>query len=343
VRRRSALLAVPAFLLTAAGCGNGGGKGGSATASPTATATGAPPTTPAAPGTTGTPTAQIVSGPLPDITAGRGFGQKPTVAKGTVAPSPDLAVRTVVQGKGTAVAGGDYVQVNYLGQIWQSGKVFDSSFDRGPFTTVIGQGQVIPGWDEGLLGRRAGSRLEMAVPPALGYGSSGNPQAGISGTDTLVFVIDVLNSFNGRSSATGKAVPQNDPNLPKVGTGTDGKQPSVDLPKGAKPPTKLVANYVLEGDGPAVKAGDTVLAQYQGLVWAGGKPFDSSYSHGELASLELDQLIPGWKQGLVGKKTGSRVLLVTPPALGYGKTPPSGSGIPADATLVFTLDILAVL
>jgi peptidylprolyl isomerase len=341
VRRRSALLAVPALLLTAAGCGGSKDKGGSATASPTATGT--PPTTPASPGTTATPSTQIVSGPVPGITAGKGFGQKPTVAKGTVAPSPDLAVKTVVAGSGPAVAGGDYVQVNYLGQIWKSGKVFDSSFSRGPFTTVIGQGQVIPGWDEGLLGRKTGSRLEMAIPPALGYGNSGNAQAGISGTDTLVFVIDVLNRFNGSSSATGKPVRQNDPDLPKVGTNTDGKRPEVTLPKGAKPPTKLVANYVLEGSGPAVKSGDTVLAQYQGLLWTGGKPFDSSYSHGELAPLQLDQLIPGWKQGLVGKKAGSRVLLVTPPSLGYGKTPPSGSGIPANATLVFTLDILAVL
>ncbi|WP_037914387.1 FKBP-type peptidyl-prolyl cis-trans isomerase [Actinacidiphila yeochonensis] len=340
MRRRSALLAVPALLLTAAGCGSDNkDKGGSATASPT----GSTPTSPGASGTTATPSTQIVSGPVPEITAGKGFGQKPTVAKGTVAPSPQLAVKTVVQGSGPTVAGGDYVTVNYLGQIWNTAKVFDTSFGRGPYTTVIGQGQVIPGWDEGLLGRKTGSRLELAIPPSLGYGDSGNAQAGISGTDTLVFVIDVLDRFNGTSSATGKPVPQKNPDLPKVGTNTDGKQPSVTIPKGAKEPTKLVAEYILEGSGPAVTSSSTVLAQYQGLVWTTGKSFDSSYSHGQLAPLQLSQLIPGWQQGLVGKKAGSRVLLVTPPALGYGKTPPSGSGIPADATLVFTLDILAVM
>jgi peptidylprolyl isomerase len=340
VRRRSALLAVPALLLTAAGCGGSGNKSGSATASPT---TPAAPATPTTPGTTGTPSAQIVPGPVPGITAGKGFGQKPTIAKGTIAPSPDLAVKTVVQGRGPAIAGGDYVQVNYLGQIWDTAKVFDTSFGRGPFTTVIGQGQVIPGWDEALIGRRTGTRLELAVPPALGYGTSGNPQAGIKGTDTMVFVIDVLNRFDGKSSATGKPVPQKNTALPTVGTVTDGSRPSVKIPKGAKPPAKLVAEYVLEGDGPAVKSGDTVLAQYQGLLWTTGKEFDSSYSHGQLAPLELDKLIPGWQQGLVGKKANSRVLLVTPPALGYGSQPPSGSGIPANATLVFTLDILAVM
>jgi peptidylprolyl isomerase len=329
-------------MLTAAGCGDDS-KSGSAKASstPSSTAPSASPT--GSPTASATPKADIVAGPVPPITAGTGFDKKPTVAKGSGKPSSKLAVKTVIKGDGPKIVSGDYVQVNYLGQIWDTAKVFDTSFGRGPYTNVIGQGKVIPGWDEGLIGRQVNSRIEMAIPPALGYGSSGDPQGGIKGTDTLVFVIDLLERFNGKSSSTGKVVPQTDAKLPKAGTNTDGKIPSLTIPKGVKAPTKLVSEYILEGDGPVIKSTDSVLAQYQGKVWSTGKEFDSSYSRGQLAPFELSQLIPGWQQGLVGKKAGSRVLLVTPGPLGYGANPPQGSNIPKNATLVFTLDVLAIL
>ncbi|MEW1865255.1 FKBP-type peptidyl-prolyl cis-trans isomerase [Streptomyces sp. NBC_00669] len=341
MRRRSALLAVPALMLTAAGCGKDS-KSGSAKSSstPSTTSSTTPPTSPT---TSATPKAEIVSGPVPAITAGTAFDQKPTIAKGTGTPSTKLAVKTVIKGDGPKIVSGDYVQVNYLGQIWNTAKVFDTSFGKSPYTNVIGQGKLIPGWDQGLVGQQVKSRVEMAIPPSLGYGSSGNSQAGIKGTDTLVFVIDVLNRFNGKSSSTGKVVPQTNADLPKSGTNTDGKIPSLTIPKGVKAPTKLVSEYILEGDGPVIKSTDAVLAQYQGKVWSTGKEFDSSYSRGELAAFELSQLIQGWQQGLVGKKAGSRVLLVTPGSLAYGANPPSGSGIPKNATLVFTLDVLAIL
>jgi len=330
VRRRSVLLAVPALMLTAAGCGSDDKKSDSASSSsPSASAT------PSA-----TPKPSIVSGPVPDITAGTKFGEKPTVAKGTVTPSKDLAVKTVIQGDGPVIAAGDYIEVNYLGQIWDTAKVFDTSWGRGPYTNVIGQGKVIPGWDQGLVGQKVKSRVELAIPPSLGYGTSGNAQAGIKGTDTLVFVVDVLNRYNIKSSANGKAVPQTDANLPKVGTNTDGAAPSVTVPK-VKAPTKLVSSYVLEGDGAAVKATDTLLLQYKGVLWDGGKEFDSTYKNGQLAAFPLAQLIKGWQEGLAGKKVGSRVMLVTPPDLAYGSQ--AQGGIPANSTLVFTLDILAIL
>ncbi len=339
MRRRSVLLAVPALMLTAAGCGNDD-KGSDSASSSSPTPSGSTGATPSA---SATAAPKIVDGPVPAVTAGQSFGQKPTVAKGTGAPSKDLAVRTVIAGDGPVIASGDYIQVNYLGQIWDSAKVFDTSFGRGPYTNVIGQGKVIPGWDKALVGKKVKSRVEMAIPPSLGYGSAGNAQAGIKGTDTLVFVVDVLQRFNGKSSATGKKVPQSDKKLPTVGANTDGKAPDITVPKGAKPPAKLVSEYVIEGDGAVVKASDTLLLQYKGVVWDTGKEFDSTYQRGELAAFPLAQLIKGWQQGLAGKKAGSRVMLVTPPDVAYGAQPPSGSGIPANATLVFCLDILAIL
>ncbi|MGW2720212.1 FKBP-type peptidyl-prolyl cis-trans isomerase [Streptomyces sp. NPDC001492] len=331
MRRRSLLIAVPAGLVTLAGCGDEKSASSKAEASPA----------PSAPATSAAPPPKIVDGPLPAITAGTKFGEKPTVAKGTGEPSKNLAVKTLIAGGGQTIAENDYVQAHYLGQIWNTAKVFDNSYDRKtPLIIQLAEGSIIDGWRYGLTGRKTGSRVEMAVPPTWGYGTSGNSQAGIKGTDTLVFVVDVQATFNAKSSAKGSEVAQKDAALPKVGTNTDGAAPSIEVPKKAAP-TKLVATYIIEGDGPVVGAQDTVLVQYKGVFWDSGKEFDSSYSRKALTSFGLQQVVKGWGQGLTGKKVGSRVLIVVPPKLGYGDKPPAGSGIKKDSVLVFSVDILA--
>ncbi|MEV6173744.1 FKBP-type peptidyl-prolyl cis-trans isomerase [Streptomyces sp. NPDC051954] len=333
MRRRSLLIAVPAGLVTLAGCGDDDGADsaqGSDSASPSASAS-----------ASSAPPPKLVDGPLPAITAGTKFDEKPTVAKGSGDPSKDLAVKTVIAGSGQTVAENDYVQANYLGQIWDTAKVFDNSYDRKtPLIIQLAPNSIIDGWRYALTGKKAGSRVQMAVPPTWGYGKQGNSQAGIKGTDTLVFVVDVQATFNAKSSAKGSTVAQDNIDLPKVGANTDGKAPSIDVPK-SDAPTKLVANYVIEGDGAEVGADDSVLVQYKGVVWDGGKEFDSTYSRKALTSFSLQQVVKGWAQGLTGKKVGSRVLIVIPPALGYGDNPPAGSGIEKGATLVFSVDILA--
>ncbi|WP_338899193.1 FKBP-type peptidyl-prolyl cis-trans isomerase [Streptomyces sp. TG1A-60] len=328
MRRRSLLIAVPAGLVTLAACGDGESDSAKASSSPSASASGAKPP-------------KIVDGPLPAITDGTKFDEKPTVAKGSGDPSKNLAVKTVIAGTGRTVAEGDYVQANYLGQIWATAKVFDNSYDRKtPLVIQLTPQGIIDGWRYGLAGKKAGSRVELAVPPTWGYGTEGNARAGIKGTDTLVFVVDIQNTFNAKSSAQGTKVAQDNADLPKVGTDTDGKAPAIEVPK-ADPPAELVANYVIEGDGPEVGAEDSLLVQYRGVIWDTGKEFDSSYSREALSSFGLQQVVKGWSQGMTGKKVGSRLLIVIPPKLGYGDTPPSGSDIGKDSTMVFTVDILA--
>ncbi|MYZ08312.1 FKBP-type peptidyl-prolyl cis-trans isomerase [Streptomyces sp. SID2999] len=333
MRRRSLLMAaVPAGLVTLAGCGDGDSKSSRTSASPSPSASSPPPP-------------KIVDGPLPAITAGTKFGEKPTVAKGTGDPSKDLAVKTVIAGNGRTVAENDFIKANYLGQIWSSGKVFDNSYDRSPLVLQLAQGSIIDGWRYALTGKKIGSRVEIAVPPTWGYGPSGNEQAGIKGTDTLVFVIDLLDSYNTKSSAKGKEVPQTDAALPKVATNTDGSLPKVTLPK-SDPPKKLVSNYILEGDGDEVTKKQAVLCQFQGLEWQGGRTFQKTYGSGRLSQFsveQMEQVVKGLALGITGKKVGSRVLIVVPPDLGYGDNPPSGSGIKKGATLVFTVDILAAM
>ncbi|MFE6333119.1 FKBP-type peptidyl-prolyl cis-trans isomerase [Streptomyces sp. NPDC057806] len=331
MRRRSLLIAVPAGLATLAACGDEDSGSSEASDSPS----------PSASQPSAAPSPKIVDGPLPAITAGTKLGEKPTIAKGSGDPSKDLAVKTVIAGNGGTVAENDYVQANYLGQVWATAKVFDNSYDRKtPLVIQLAQGSIIDGWRYALAGKKVGSRVQMAVPPTWGYGTQGNSQAGIKGTDTLVFVVDVQGTFNAKSSAKGTEVAQDNVDLPKVGTNTDGKAPSIEVPD-TDAPTKLVASYILEGDGEKVGAEDSVLVQYKGVLWDGGKEFDATYTNKQLASFSLQQVVKGWAQGLTGKKVGSRVLVVIPPDLGYGDNPPQGSGIKKDSTLVFSVDILA--
>ncbi|MFJ4953204.1 FKBP-type peptidyl-prolyl cis-trans isomerase [Streptomyces sp. NPDC088760] len=334
MRRRSLLLAaVPAGLVTLAGCGDDKSDTSKAGASPSPSVSSVPPP-------------KIVDGPLPAVTAGTKFGEKPTVAKGPGEPSKDLAVKTLIAGSGRTIAENDFIRADYLGQIWSTAKVFDNSYDRKrPLVMQLAKGSIIDGWLYALAGKKTGSRVQIAVPPTWGYGKEGNAQAGIKGTDTLVFVIDLIDSFNSKSSAKGQQVPQTDAALPKVGTNTDGQVPKVTIPR-ADPPKKLVSEYVLEGDGPEVKADQAVLCQFQGLVWEGGKTFQRTYGSGRLSQFGLEQMqraVKGLAEGLTGKKVGSRVLIVIPPQLGYGDNPPSGGVIKKDSTLVFTVDILAAM
>ncbi|WP_406380290.1 FKBP-type peptidyl-prolyl cis-trans isomerase [Streptomyces sp. NBC_01618] len=315
MRRLAGLLVVPLLLVTAA-CGN---EKGSASESVS-------------------PSAASKDG-FPAITAGAKFGEKPTLAKGTGNPPKELKTRVVSEGDGATLKNGDAIQVNYLGQAWDSDKPFDNSFDRKqPFDLTLGAGMVIQGWDKGLVGKKVGSRVELVIPPELGYGAQG--QGDIKPNATLVFVVDVLKATQIPASAKGTEVAQDNIDLPKVGTNTDGKAPKVTIPTKSDPPKKLVSNYILESKGDVVKDTDSVVVNYVALLWKDGKTFDSTYSTGKTQTFPLAQVtLKGLKNGLVGKKIGSRVLLVIPPDQGFGDK--AQQTIPAKSTLVFAVDILA--
>jgi peptidylprolyl isomerase len=112
--------------------------------------------------------------------------------KGTPKPDGKLRSAALIEGSGDKVKKGQSITVNYLGQVYKGKKPFDESYSGEPATFGIGVGQVVPGWDKTLVGATVGSRMILAIPPADGYGSQGNAQAGIKGTDTLYFVVDIL-------------------------------------------------------------------------------------------------------------------------------------------------------
>ncbi|QXJ19884.1 FKBP-type peptidyl-prolyl cis-trans isomerase [Actinomadura graeca] len=120
-------------------------------------------------------------------------GGAPSVTVPRAAPPKGLVVRTLVLGDGPVVRKGQLLAVQYAGFFWRDGRTFGSSWAAGhPNGVTVGTGQVMKGWDQGLVGQRVGSRMLLVVPPSLGYGAKGLAQAGIKGSDTLVFVVDVL-------------------------------------------------------------------------------------------------------------------------------------------------------
>ncbi len=123
---------------------------------------------------------------------GDGDVSKFTFDDAAAKPGDKLQVIPVIEGKGEPVKAGDSVTFDYLGQIYGTQKIFDQSYTDAPRTFTVGAGQLIKGWDEGLVGVKTGSRVMIIAPPEYGYGKSGNPQAQIKGTDTLVFVVDIL-------------------------------------------------------------------------------------------------------------------------------------------------------
>ena len=207
----------------------------------------------------------------------------------------------------------------------------------------IGAGQVIPGWDQALprqegrqpggAGHPAGARLRQ---------SRASHRPGIKGTDTLVFVRrhrrhlqrqELRQGQQGRRSAT--------PICPRWATTPTARPRRSTVPKGDAP-KKLVSKYVIEGDGAKVKAADARPRPVHGACC--GRAARSSTPPTPRASSpssRLQQVVKGWSQGLTGKKVGSRVLIVIPPELGYGKK--DQQGIPGNSTLVFSVDILAAL
>jgi peptidylprolyl isomerase len=118
---------------------------------------------------------------------------KPSITLPEGEPPNTLQVKVLDEGAGEVVKSGQQISVDYLGVVWPGGQQFDASYDRGkPATFGIGVQQVISGWDEGLVGQKVGSRVLLVIPPDKGYGKNGQPRANIKGTDTLVFVVEIL-------------------------------------------------------------------------------------------------------------------------------------------------------
>ncbi len=181
LRRPGAALAAFAAVVLVAGCGSSGssstiGVGQENTNAATEIAKSSTSST-AATGTTPT------SGPL---------STEPTVTPPKGAAPTKLVTKDLIVGTGPEAKDGDTVTVNYVGVLYTNGKVFDASWKRNePFSFALGEGKVIPGWDQGVVGMKVGGRRELIIPAPLAYGAQGSPPT-IPPNSALVFVVDLL-------------------------------------------------------------------------------------------------------------------------------------------------------
>jgi peptidylprolyl isomerase len=237
------------------------------------------------------------------------YGTTPTMTFPSSSAPGTLQVKVIKKSDGPVVKKGDLLLANYVGQIWR-GKIFDSSFARHqPASFQIGVGKVIPGWDKALVGAHVGSRMLLVIPPKDGYGAGGQPNAGITGKDTIAFVVDILGSYSSTSEGQ-----QATATLVASGGGVrvswaPNSPPIARLVRGVANPRRVTTNLLSRGAGKPLVPGVAVL-QFVVLNGKTGQVLQSTWQSG------LPSAVPvagsGPLAGLVGVRVGSRLVIDIP-------------------------------
>jgi peptidylprolyl isomerase len=188
---------------------------------------------------------------------------------------------------------------------------------------------------------RAGSRVVGVIPASQAFGSTGS--TGVGAKDSIVFVADVVSvkapAPAALKSATGTV------EAPKSGFPTvvfDSKGlPTVTVPATAAP-TSFQEEVLIKGKGAKIGADSNVIVNYQLVLWRTGKVVagNDTFASGQNATFNTGQVVAGFKQALEGQTVGTRVVVVIPPALGYGTSGSTQGGILGTDDLVFLVDIL---
>jgi len=247
-------------------------------------------------------------------------------------PTPLVATSSshaiAVPGDGRVVGDGDAV----VGQV----TIFD-----GASGTVVDGGTIMLFTDDEELPFFAGTTCAtvnsrvVTVAPAQDFFGDFAANFGIDPAQTVVGVIDIQDAFPGRASGvTVNAIE----GLPAVTTAPNG-QPGLTF-TGAPAPTELTVETLIRGDGEVVKAGDQIVVNYIGVEWETRKVFDDSWSTGRPHAFNLDDVVPGFQQAIIGATAGSRIVMAIPPSEGYGDS--AGSPVGPDSTMIFVVDVLGV-
>ncbi|RKN12760.1 FKBP-type peptidyl-prolyl cis-trans isomerase [Streptomyces radicis] len=323
-RRLVVVLAVPALLLTAA-CGSD--DGGSESSDP--------------------------EGPVATVTGEAGEPPEITLEDGAQAGSESV-VEVLSEGDGDEVQDGDFLRVDVVGRVleadmellntWNGNPQAPEDAPRTQFVVQVGAAASMPeAATTPLVGTKVGSRVQVEGPVSDMLGPSA-AQAGIEEDDGVVWVFDIAaaSRVDPAAHAEGDQAAV-DEGLPEVEAGETG--PTITVPEGEDPPSELRQQTLIEGEGPEVETGDGLIAHYTGVLWDGGEMFDSSWEREMPSGFQIGtgSVVPGWDEGLAGKKVGDRVLLVIPPDLGYGDQEAGNGAIPAGSTLVFVVDIVGLV
>jgi peptidylprolyl isomerase len=233
----------------------------------------------------------------------------------------DSGLQYIVETEGSGVTpiAGEVVQVHYEGKL-ADGTIFDSSYERDePIAFPLGQGLVIPGWDEGISLLSVGSKAKLIVPPELAYGEFGAVGV-IPPNATLYFEVELVDMLPGS------------PEVPFAVADSD----FITTDSGLK-------YYELAaGDGPTPEPGQLVAIHYTGWLEDGTK-VDSSLDWGQPFIFPLGQqvVIPGWDEGVSTMKVGDQRQLVIPPELAFGEAGIEGL-IPPSSTLIFEVELVEI-
>jgi FKBP-type peptidyl-prolyl cis-trans isomerase len=266
--------------------------------------------------------------------AGCGSDSKDSSDKKTaIKPPTELVLKVLKEGDGDTVQAGDSVTVDYQGTNWDTGKIFDQSYGKSPAT--FSTDQVVQGFGAALVGQKVGSQVVVSMPPKYGYGEAGNPDAGIKGTDSLLFVVDIKSIQAATSDCDFKAGAQS---AAVKAAGPFGKLPKAKFTKPLNAPATQ-RTIVTAGKGAETKAGDqldVVLSIYNGRT---GKQIDN-----EKVTLKVgDPALPKqYQAGISCVKIGSRVTTVFPSKELFGKTGNAQAGIKPKDSLVLVTDVLNI-
>lgn len=271
------------------------------------------------------------------------FGTKPTVKVDSPLKVKKTSSWVLTKGDGEKVQDGQTFEIQVTLTDARTGKTVISTYDQGqrPIAAKSTDNAIFPAVTKAITGQTAGSRVVVAAAADDAYGDQGSSQIGVKGGDAIIMVTDVLKvaPTDVLSGPKGTAV------KPPAGTpqvkGTKTKVTGIGF-AGTHKPAKLKVVTLVRGTGKKIAKGDLVTVNYFGALWGKNKPFDESYTKQPATfPIGIGSVIPAWDQGLVGVTAGSRVLILTPPALGYGKQG-SGKTIPPNSTLAFVVDVLGV-
>jgi peptidylprolyl isomerase len=262
------------------------------------------------------------SGSVAPSATAAGALPKPAVKLPSAIPTA-LVVTDLTQGTGTPAADGDTVIVQYVGVRSADGTEFDNSYDRGsPLSVTLGLGQVIKGWDQGLVGIKPGGRRQLDIPTDLAYADKPPSSTPIQAGDALSFVIDAVT-----------VIPKPDP----------ANVPNITVPPTPNQTTQTFTDLIV-GDGVGIQPGQTVAVQLLAFSAADGKLLDSSWDQGTPLTFVpgAGALPPGLEKAVEGMKVGGRRQVDIPFADAFGAAGNDSLGLPASTDLIMVLDLVAV-
>jgi FKBP-type peptidyl-prolyl cis-trans isomerase len=239
----------------------------------------------------------------------------------------EVEVTELEPGTGEPAKEGDLVFVNYTGVLSEDGTRFATNYGAEPYPVTLGAGDVIPGWDEGLVGATAGSQLRIDVPADAGYGDLGVPSESIPEGAALSFLIDVV-----------AVIPASD---------ASDAPTDLELPLTEEPLTEVVVDDVVVGDGAELTPGTTGYADVYTVCANNGVVIDNSYGAENRVQLPMQSgqggLMEGLYQGLQGMKAGGQRIISVPAELALGQAGNLDLGIGANHDLIFVVDLYAVI